>query len=59
MALLRAGVLGVGIFGGLFFVAMLLAQVPGFDGPAVFLAAGFVGAGALLGVGLFRAVFRA
>ncbi|WP_435363449.1 hypothetical protein [Haloarchaeobius sp. DYHT-AS-18] len=59
MGLLRAGWLGVGIAGGLFLVGILLGSFGLASGPGVFVAAGFLAAGTLLAVGLFRATFRA
>ncbi|WP_435317860.1 hypothetical protein [Haloarchaeobius sp. TZWSO28] len=59
MGLLRAGVLGLGIVGVLFLAGILLGTLGLASGPGVFVAAGFLAAGTLFAIGLFRATFRA
>ncbi|MCT9096188.1 hypothetical protein [Haloarchaeobius sp. HME9146] len=59
MGLLRAGVLGFGTVGGLFLIGILLGTLGLAEGPGVFVAAGFLVAGTLFALGLFRATFRA
>ncbi|WP_435335536.1 hypothetical protein [Haloarchaeobius sp. TZWWS8] len=58
MGALRAGGVGSGLLAGIFLVTIVLGRLTAADGPETFLAAGFFAAFCLLGLGLFRRVFR-